>query len=758
MSYVSHGRADSRDVHRHTNLRTESRRACGAPYGDERSFGWGRECCLPSPTIGHMESCSPGAQVRVSVVVPVYNPGDYIEPLITSLLGQTLDPDEFEAVFVDDGSTDSTPARLDALAVEHAHLRVIHQPNSGWPGKPRNVGIDAAKGEYIQFVDHDDYLANDALAQLYVRAVETSSDIVIGKVVSLGRGSRISMFRRRIDRATLATVAFEGTLTPHKLFRTAMIRGNRIRFPEGKRRLEDHHFVMSSYFAAENIAVLADAPCYYFTKRSDGQNNALTRIDPAGYFGNVRETIDVVEANTEPGTYRNRILRRFYRQEMLAKLQEPRILRLPDEHRQNLFEHIKMLGEERFPESVPDSLPTLSRLRSVLLRRGDLEGLVQFAERCTQLRAYAELHSVQWSERDTLSIEFSSRVGFRDGSPVCFVPGEDGFDLDPRLVGGLFDRSATNVGDPSAVESLFTLDLTIREHGSRVEWWIPCSISRELIPIEGAEDTGARAVKLVCTAVLDPLEAGSGNPLAEGKWDVWVTTSIGGVRRESTLGSVGGSQGEIPEAHAVGEPPRIVRPQLTKAMGKLRLRVAPRRLPNMPTKRAKTMDDASHEGLATSRSWVRCRGDHVHLALSLPGWSPSSAAGAQLRLKRGADLVDAAANVQRDNESGVLVLADVPLGSLADGTWKLAVRKSADHKYKQVAGRLVFHPQNPIALLTGPIPRGSDKPLGRRTSSMTRRVASSLGRVADSVLQELPADRAVRYRATVRRVGRKLVS
>lgn len=64
--------------------------------------------------------------VKVSVVVPVYNPGGYIDACLTSVVHQSLPADEYETVFVDDGSTDGTGARLDALAARHTNVHVIH--------------------------------------------------------------------------------------------------------------------------------------------------------------------------------------------------------------------------------------------------------------------------------------------------------------------------------------------------------------------------------------------------------------------------------------------------------------------------------------------------------------------------------------------------------------------------------------------------------------------------------------------------------
>src|SRR3954470_1523984 len=99
---------------------------------------------------------------KVSVLVPVFEPGPLIEPLIASLLAQTMPAGERELVFVDDGSREGTGERLDALAAEHPDVRVVHIPNSGWPGRPRNVGL-----EVVFFADHDDWLEPAALERLY---------------------------------------------------------------------------------------------------------------------------------------------------------------------------------------------------------------------------------------------------------------------------------------------------------------------------------------------------------------------------------------------------------------------------------------------------------------------------------------------------------------------------------------------------------------------------------------------------------------
>jgi glycosyltransferase involved in cell wall biosynthesis len=137
--------------------------------------------------------------VKCSVVVPVYNPGPSLARCVDSLLGQTMRADHYEVIFVDDGSTDGTGARLDALAEAHAdQVRVLHIPASGWPGRPRNVGVDAARGEFVHFVDNDDALASYALEAMYDVAADTGADIVLGRPASDFRLVNYMVYRKTI--------------------------------------------------------------------------------------------------------------------------------------------------------------------------------------------------------------------------------------------------------------------------------------------------------------------------------------------------------------------------------------------------------------------------------------------------------------------------------------------------------------------------------------------------------------------------------
>jgi poly(ribitol-phosphate) beta-N-acetylglucosaminyltransferase len=121
----------------------------------------------------------------VSVIVPVWNVEPYLVQCLDSVVGQTLGLERIELVAIDDGSTDGSGRILDEYAARFPQVVVIHEPNSGGPGRPRNLGIDRATGTYVFFLDADDYLGTEALERLVAMAERNESDIVLGKLVGV---------------------------------------------------------------------------------------------------------------------------------------------------------------------------------------------------------------------------------------------------------------------------------------------------------------------------------------------------------------------------------------------------------------------------------------------------------------------------------------------------------------------------------------------------------------------------------------------
>lgn len=121
-------------------------------------------------------------QAKISVVVPVYNAGEYLAPCIESILSQTMK--EFELILVDDGSTDQSPCICTQYEKRDTRIKVIHKNNEG-ANKTRWRGVQEATADWITFCDADDTLTNDALQQMY--SLHEGTDIVVGFINSCNK-------------------------------------------------------------------------------------------------------------------------------------------------------------------------------------------------------------------------------------------------------------------------------------------------------------------------------------------------------------------------------------------------------------------------------------------------------------------------------------------------------------------------------------------------------------------------------------------
>lgn len=114
--------------------------------------------------------------VKVSLIVPIYNSEDYVARCLDSLLKQTLK--DIEIVCINDGSTDQSLKILEEYSKKYSQIKVYSKENGGC-GEARNMGIDKAEGEYIEFVDSDDILEQDAVEKMYKQAKKYNSDLVV---------------------------------------------------------------------------------------------------------------------------------------------------------------------------------------------------------------------------------------------------------------------------------------------------------------------------------------------------------------------------------------------------------------------------------------------------------------------------------------------------------------------------------------------------------------------------------------------------
>lgn len=210
--------------------------------------------------------------VKVSVIVPVYNAGEFLKTCAESILKQSLH--DIEVIFVDDGSTDDSREILEDYQHKDPRVSVITQQNM-YAGVARNNGLKRARGEYVVFWDSDDYFDRNALKRLYDAASGCNADICVGEAVKINmetgertksRFIRKSLLpdKRPFSREDIPRYIF--TFTSNylwiRMFRREFIEQTGLQFADSK-RANDVFFSMATAVLAERITVIDDVITYY---------------------------------------------------------------------------------------------------------------------------------------------------------------------------------------------------------------------------------------------------------------------------------------------------------------------------------------------------------------------------------------------------------------------------------------------------------------------------------------------------------------
>ena len=219
---------------------------------------------------------------EISVIVPVYGVEKYLPACIESILNQTFT--DFELILVDDGSPDRCPAICDEAAERDARVRVIHQANQGLSAA-RNAGIEAARGEWLVFVDSDDYIAPHFCEKLYQTAQRTDADCVMCSVQNVDEsGKPIDSALMRVTdevktgREVLRKIGRDD-VTPYltawnKLYRRKLF--NTLRYPAG--RQNEDVFVFAELFCQVQRAACVAEPLYFYRKRIGSIMNSVVTL------------------------------------------------------------------------------------------------------------------------------------------------------------------------------------------------------------------------------------------------------------------------------------------------------------------------------------------------------------------------------------------------------------------------------------------------------------------------------------------------
>lgn len=219
----------------------------------------------------------------ISVIVPVYNVEKYLHRCVDSILAQTFT--DFELLLIDDGSTDNSGKICDEYAEKDKCVRVFHEKNGG-ASSARNIGIDYSRGEYIVFIDSDDYVAVNYLGDLITYAMDKNASLVLQSPIRIYSDNK--MVFNHLDeffymgKNGLKAFIKDGFLMysePHsKLFQSDIIKEYNILFPKGVIIGEDGIFLAQYLQYVENIFI-SDKHGYYYSKYGSSVQSKIYSYD-----------------------------------------------------------------------------------------------------------------------------------------------------------------------------------------------------------------------------------------------------------------------------------------------------------------------------------------------------------------------------------------------------------------------------------------------------------------------------------------------
>lgn len=232
----------------------------------------------------------------ISVIVPIYNVEKYLDKCIQSIIGQTYK--NLEIILVDDGSKDNSGKICDKYAKEDSRIKVIHKKNGGM-SDARNKGLEAASGKYIQFVDSDDYMAENMMEILHKDLIENDADISLCAhyIVRENEFSTDASYEKIVytNREAIEEFLLDTKIRSYvwnKMFKKSLF--DNIKFPTG--RVFEDLLTISKIFTEAKRLVLDDTPLYYYVQREGSVLHTQTKELRLAYINATFEVYDYIKS------------------------------------------------------------------------------------------------------------------------------------------------------------------------------------------------------------------------------------------------------------------------------------------------------------------------------------------------------------------------------------------------------------------------------------------------------------------------------
>jgi glycosyltransferase involved in cell wall biosynthesis len=227
----------------------------------------------------------------ISIIVPIYNVEKYLHRCIDSILAQTFT--DFECILIDDGSPDNCPAICDEYAAKDSRIVVIHQKNAG-VSAARNAGLNIARGEWIGFVDSDDWCDTGMFQFLHENAVKHNADVSICGIKYVNGNTVIQTKKIAsliLDRKNAILKLFDpnyyGGYSFNKLIKKIYIDEYKIRYDENLRFMEDTFFFLE-IFKCINSVIYSSMPYYNYFQHAQ---SVINRFHKEGISCQDKETL-----------------------------------------------------------------------------------------------------------------------------------------------------------------------------------------------------------------------------------------------------------------------------------------------------------------------------------------------------------------------------------------------------------------------------------------------------------------------------------